>query len=115
MPEQILDDEVGLMNQHFNFMIDKVQELFRSNQAEQEKKKKAEIKALQSQINPHFLYNTLNTIRWMAIIQKSEPIQEAIEVLGRLLKSKFKSNNQFHTLEEEIANLNDYIYKIEVQ
>ncbi|WP_182200289.1 cache domain-containing sensor histidine kinase [Paraliobacillus salinarum] len=104
------DDEIGLMNQHFNYMIDQIQELFQTNLEEQEKKKTAEYKALQAQINPHFLYNTLNTIRWMAIIQKVEPIQEAIEVLGRLLRSKFKSPGQFTTLEEEIDYLKDYIY-----
>ncbi|GEN56463.1 sensor histidine kinase YesM [Halolactibacillus alkaliphilus] len=104
------DDEIGSMNQHFNYMIEKIQTLFRTNMEEQEKKKIAEYKALQAQINPHFLYNTLNTIRWMAIIQKVEPIQEAIEVLGRLLKSKYKSPEQFTTIEEEIAYLKDYIY-----
>ncbi|GHH99936.1 histidine kinase [Neobacillus kokaensis] len=103
-------DEIGLMSQHFNNMIDKIQELFISNMKEQEKKKIAEYRALQAQINPHFLYNTLNTIRWMAIIQKASSIQEVVEVLGRLLKGIFKSEAPFITLEEEISNLRDYIY-----
>ncbi|WP_160497431.1 sensor histidine kinase [Paenibacillus dendrobii] len=103
-------DEVGMMNKHFNFMIMRIQELFRSNLEEQEKKKNAEIRALQSQINPHFLYNTLNTIRWMAIIQKSDNIREVVEVLGRLLKNTMKHEGPFVSVEEELANLKDYVY-----
>lgn len=103
-------DEVGIMNKHFNFMIKRIQELFQSNLEEQEKKKNAEYKALQAQINPHFLYNTLNTIRWMAIIQKSDNISEVVEVLGRLLKNTFRHDGPFVTVEEELANLRDYVY-----
>lgn len=103
-------DEVGIMNKHFNFMIKRIQELFHSNLEEQEKKKNAEYKALQAQINPHFLYNTLNTIRWMAIIQKSDNIREVVEVLGRLLKNTIKHDGAFVRVEEELANLQDYVY-----
>ncbi|WP_168928813.1 sensor histidine kinase [Paenibacillus dokdonensis] len=103
-------DEVGMMNKHFNFMIMRIQELFHSNLEEQEKKKNAEYRALQSQINPHFLYNTLNTIRWMAIIQKSDNIREVVEVLGRLLKNTMKHEGPFVSVEEELANLRDYVY-----
>lgn len=103
-------DEVGIMNKHFNFMIKRIQELFHSNLEEQEKKKNAEYKALQAQINPHFLYNTLNTIRWMAIIQKSDNIREVVEVLGRLLKNTIKHEGPFVTVEEELSNLRDYVY-----
>ncbi|GAB6989252.1 sensor histidine kinase [Paenibacillus pini] len=103
-------DEVGIMNKHFNFMIKRIQELFHSNLEEQEKKKNAEYKALQAQINPHFLYNTLNTIRWMAIIQKSDNIREVVEVLGRLLKNTIKHDGPFVRVEEELSNLKDYVY-----
>lgn len=103
-------DEVGVMNKHFNFMIKRIQELFQSNLEEQEKKKNAEYKALQAQINPHFLYNTLNTIRWMAIIQKSDNIRDVVEVLGRLLKNTIKHDGPFVTVEEELSNLRDYVY-----
>ncbi|MBP2000077.1 two-component system sensor histidine kinase YesM [Paenibacillus shirakamiensis] len=103
-------DEVGIMNKHFNFMIRRIQELFHSNLEAQEKKKNAEYKALQAQINPHFLYNTLNTIRWMAIIQKSDNIREVVEVLGRLLKNTIKHDEPFIRVEEEISNLKDYVY-----
>ncbi|MFC7677641.1 sensor histidine kinase [Paenibacillus sp. GCM10028914] len=103
-------DEVGVMYKHFNFMIRRIQELFHSNLEEQEKKKNAEYKALQAQINPHFLYNTLNTIRWMAIIQKSDNIREVVEVLGRLLKNTIKHEGHFVTVEEELSNLRDYVY-----
>lgn len=103
-------DEVGAMYKHFNFMIKRIQELFHSNLEEQEKKKNAEYKALQAQINPHFLYNTLNTIRWMAIIQKSDNIREVVEVLGRLLKNTIKHEGPFITVEEELSNLRDYVY-----
>lgn len=103
-------DEIGVLNKSFNQMIDRMNDLFKEVLQEQEMKKDAEYKALQAQINPHFLYNTLNTIRWMAIIQKADNIKEAVEVLGRLIRDSFKQTSALVTLREELASIRDYVY-----
>ena len=68
-----------------------------------------EIKMLQSQINPHFLYNTLNTIKWMATIQGSEGIKEIAVCLGRILKSALDNTQDKISIREELGIINDYI------
>lgn len=103
-------DEIGLLSVNFNYMIERINSLFNQVIEEESKKRKAEIKALQGQITPHFLYNTLNTIRWMAIIQKSEGIKEVVDALGRLLRNTFKEKSTLTTLSEELSLIKDYIY-----
>ncbi|MHA0856305.1 cache domain-containing sensor histidine kinase [Paenibacillus sp. CMAA1364] len=103
-------DEIGLLSRNFNYMIDRIYALFNQVLDEEQKKKDAEIKTLQSQITPHFLYNTLNTIRWMAIIQKSDGIKEVVDALARLLRNSFKHMNTFITLREELGMIHDYVY-----
>jgi len=104
------EDEIGQLSMNFNYMIERINFLFSQVLHEEQKKKAAEIKALQNQINPHFLHNTLNTIRWMALIQKAEGIKEIVDALGRLLKNSFKNEHSFITLEEELLLVKDYIY-----
>ncbi len=64
---------------------------------------------LQSQINPHFLYNTLNSIKWMATIQNVSGIPEMITSLARLLRNIAKGTSELITIKEELDLLNDYI------
>lgn len=104
------DDEIGVLSDQFYYMLERIRSLFDEVLKEQEQKKDAEYKALQAQINPHFLYNTLNTIRWMAIIQKADNIKEMVEVLGRLIRNNFRHTGTFIPLREEFATLKDYLY-----
>lgn len=97
------EDEIGLLARSFNYMMDKMHNLFDNLLKEQ-------YKVLQAQINPHFLYNTLNSIRLMAIIHRVDNIKEVIDALSRLIMNSMKSEKQFVTIEEEINNLKDYIY-----
>src|SRR5690606_2842455 len=87
----------------FNYMIERVHILFNNLLEEQ-------YKTLMTEINPHFLYNTLNSIRWMAIIQKADNIKEAIDALSRLLLNTINQTERFVTIEEELQNLRDYVY-----
>jgi two-component system sensor histidine kinase YesM len=104
------DDELGDLTQNFNYMVLKIQDLIDEVINENTRKQDAEYRALQAQINPHFLYNTLNTIRWMAMIQKSDSIQNMVDALGRLLKSSTSKQKPIVTIAEEIDILKDYLY-----
>lgn len=103
-------DEIGLLSVTYNYMIERINSLFNQVVEEEQKKRNAEIKALQGQITPHFLYNTLNAIRWMAIIQKSEGIKEVVDALGRLLKNTFKQKSTIIFIHEELGMIKDYVY-----
>lgn len=103
-------DELGILTNNFNYMIKKVNDLLKEVLDENIRKKDAEYKALQAQINPHFLYNTLNSIRWMAIIQNADNIKKVVDALGRLLRNSTSKIDQYITISEEIDNLKDYIY-----
>lgn len=104
------DDEIGLLSLTYNYMIERINSLFNQVVEEEKHKRNAEIKALQGQINPHFLYNTLNTIRWMAIIQKADGIKEVVDALGRLLKNSFKQPGPLIALREELSMIKDYVF-----
>ncbi|MVQ36502.1 HAMP domain-containing protein [Paenibacillus sp. MAH-34] len=108
-------DEIGLLSSSFNYMIEKIQELISRMVEEQAKKKDMEYQSLQAQINPHFLYNTLNSIRWMAMIQKADNIKEMVEALGRLLANSTSKSEAMITIEEELAIVKDYIKIQEVK
>lgn len=64
---------------------------------------------LQAQINPHFLYNTLDSIKWIAVIQKNSGIVKAVTSLSKLMKNMAKGVNQRITLREELDLVNDYV------
>ena len=66
------ENEIGSLTKSFNVMTQRIHELMAQNIREQEAKRKSELKALQSQINPHFLYNTLDSIIWMAEGKKTK-------------------------------------------
>lgn len=70
---------------------------------------KLEFKVLQNQINPHFLYNTLNSIKWMATLQKNTPIRDMTGALGRLLQNISKGTAVKIPIYEEMSVLDDYI------
>jgi two-component system sensor histidine kinase YesM len=77
--------------------------------AREKKAQDLEYRMLLSQINPHFLYNTLNSIKWMASIQKASGIAEMITALSRLLRTVTKDSRKTASLKEEIALLEDYL------
>jgi two-component system sensor histidine kinase YesM len=106
------NDEIGVLNRGFNRMLDEFERLI-DNAVEDERSKKAlQFRALQEQIKPHFLYNTMNTIRWIAEIQNAGVVAAAIVALGRLFEYKYSLKNEFDfvKVEEEIRYLKDYIY-----
>ncbi|SFK66780.1 two-component system, sensor histidine kinase YesM [Paenibacillus sp. 1_12] len=103
------NDEIGLLSSSFNYMIERIQDLITEMVEEQTKKKDMEYQSLQAQINPHFLYNSLNSIRWMAMIHKADNIKEMVEALGRLLVNCTSKRDAMITIEEELTIVKDYI------
>lgn len=101
-------DEVGLLTQEFKVMLDKIEVLIYENYEKQILLKDTKYKMLQAQINPHFLYNTLNAIHWMIRAKKNDDAGRMIVELGILLRASFEEN-PYTTVEKEIDMLNSYI------
>jgi two-component system, sensor histidine kinase YesM len=102
-------DEIGTIGRGINILSEKITDLISSKVEYEKQKKDLEFKMLQSQINPHFLYNTLNSIKWMATIQNVTGIPEMTSALAKLLKNISKGTDQIISIEEEINLLNEYI------
>ena len=102
-------DEIASIGKVVNEMTLSVQHLLAVTQTQAEQKRKIELAMLQSQVNPHFLYNTLDSIHWMAVIQKNPGIQNMTRSLSNLLKHMAKGYNHKISLAEEVDLLMDYI------
>jgi two-component system sensor histidine kinase YesM len=102
-------NELGIMIEEFNRMSRSIHDLVEENNRIERGKKRAEIRVLQSQINPHFLFNTLNTIKWMAIAIRAANIMEIITSLGNLIQPIYKSSVPVVSLREEFAYIHDYL------
>ncbi len=102
--------EVHTIARGLNTMADRLQVLIRQEQESLMKVKNAEIAALEAQLNPHFLYNTLDTINWMAIAREEYPISNVISALGRVLRYGIDHSNGVVTLAEEENWLKQYLF-----
>lgn len=101
-------DELGELSESFNKMVSRLRDLINHMLKEQKKKADMEFEILQAQINPHFLYNTLDSIRWLAIMQNVENISEMTLALINLLKYNISKKNANVTLKEEIEGIKNY-------
>lgn len=101
--------EVGLLHRTFNRMLLRISELIDENYAKQLIIRETELKALQAQINPHFLYNTLESINWMAKVNKQSKISEMVEALGFLLRSSVNMSEKLIPLERELQIVYSYV------
>lgn len=102
------DHELGEIGRGINDLSENVYLLMNRRLEDEKQKKDLEYKMLQSQINPHFIYNTLNSIKWMATIQGSAGISEMTTALAKLLKSISKGTKLLVPIEEELSLLRDY-------
>ncbi|MDO4765084.1 MAG: histidine kinase [Eubacteriales bacterium] len=103
------NDEFGYVAKQFNAMCGKIKDLFEKNEEKQKMLRMADIKKMQAQINPHFLYNTLDSIKYLAKMNDQEEIFVMIKSLNSLLKNAFNLSKEFTTLKESIDNLSSYI------
>ncbi len=121
--EYAKQDEIGALGRKFNFMIDEIKSLIGQLnetiheleeekiqvQKEQAQKRKAELKALQAQINPHFLYNTLNSIVWMAERAGAREIGQMSKALGAFFELSLNSGKEWLPLEKELLQAESYL------
>lgn len=101
-------DEIGLLVRQFNRMSSRIEGLVEENAAMEKKKREMEIQALKAQFNPHFLYNTLNTVKWMAALKGEEDIVDCLDALGDILRPMYRGSSPFWSLAEEIDYIEDY-------
>ena len=102
------ENEIGSLTKSFNVMTHRIQDLMEQNVKEQEAKRKSELKALQSQINPHFLYNTLESIRGEAIIAGLDSVADMTEALARFFRYTITKVENLVSVEEELDNCETY-------
>jgi len=102
-------DEFGELAVNFNHMTDRIHELIERVYKAQIVEKESELKALEAQINPHFLYNTLSTISWMARKVNAENIEELAFMLSKFYRLVLSKGNSIITVRDEIELLKAYI------
>jgi len=104
------DGEFGFLARRFNEMDERIHALIVENYGIKLREKEAQIMALNLQLNPHFLYNTLNAINWMAIDAGQGDISEALYRLSQMLQQSFRNKQDLCTVEDDLHWLNDYLY-----
>ena len=107
--------EIRTMIHSFNRMVRELKASIEENEQVQQKKHQAEVRALQSQINPHFLVNTLNSIRFMAQVSKFDGIRKMAEALIKILSCSFRGSISFYTVREELDVLDSYLYLMKIR
>jgi two-component system sensor histidine kinase YesM len=107
--EVILNNEIGHLSKTFNVMICKIKLLMEAAVSNEKEKRKNEIRALQAQINPHFLYNTLDTIIWMSAGGKNEEVVEVTSALAKLFRTSISEGENLIPLAVEIENIKSYL------
>lgn len=102
-------DEAGQLQRNFRIMVQRIEELINENYVKQLAIKDTKFKALQAQINPHFLYNTLESINWSAKMNGQQQISQMVESLGSLLRSSISLKQPLIPLSQELDMINHYI------
>lgn len=102
-------DEITELGMSFNLMIGQIRDLLNAKILEQENLKKAELRALQAQINPHFLYNTLDTIVWMAESNKPDQVIEIVRALSSFFRIALSRGKDWISLRQEIEHVQSYL------
>ncbi|WP_042462340.1 cache domain-containing sensor histidine kinase [Neobacillus dielmonensis] len=102
-------DEVGMLAKSFNSMVLEIKDLIKQNYQIKLQQKEAELYALQSQINPHFMYNTLETIGMAVEEDEEETVVEMVSLLGRMLRYSISNKEKVVTIDQEVQHMQDYL------
>ena len=103
-------DEVGMVASSFNKMVSRIKELIEEVYVLNIRKKQAELDALQGQINPHFIYNTLETIRMLSVLHGVKELAEISRIFGKLLRYSVNCEGELVSVRDELNHLENYIY-----
>lgn len=103
-------DEVSELGRRFNHMMERIQELIQRVYEEQEHKREAELRVIQEQFKPHFLYNTLDTIGWMAREHQAYDIVHMLDALTNVFRIGLSKGKDYVSLEEEVKYVTNYLY-----
>lgn len=107
--EKFGDDEIGILGNQFKVMVKENLDLNERITSSKLKQREAELKALQAQINPHFLYNTLDSIYWLAKIKKAEDIADMAIALSDIFKLSLNKGSEITTVRNEIKQVESYL------
>lgn len=105
----VRSDEIGELTQGFNHMLKQIEMLVEEIRKQERQKREAELSALQARINPHFMYNTLNGLRWAALMEGNHRIAGLITSFVYLLKFSAKNQDALITLHQELELLQHYV------
>ena len=105
----LYDDEVGNLGRNFNLMLEKLEDEMAHTAAVEAEKRQAQIDILKSQINPHFIYNTMETFRMMALESGQFDLSELIACFGKMMRYNISHINELTTFEQEMQYLSYYI------
>ncbi len=103
-------DEIGVLGSSFNHMLERISELIHELYEEKQIRLEAQLKSLQEQIKPHFLYNTLDTISWMARAQNAMDVVHLVDALTNMFRVGLSSGRDYITLREEKNHVANYLY-----
>ncbi|KRE32794.1 sensor histidine kinase [Paenibacillus sp. Soil724D2] len=103
-------DEIGLLENGYNSMMKRIKELIEVEYQQEIDLKNAQLMAMQAQINPHFLNNTLNLMGGMALVKDAPEIYEITRVMGELLRYSISADGDLVPLEDEIKHMRNYLY-----
>ena len=103
------ENEIDRLGASFNMMTTEIKHLMEQNVEDQRQKRKSELMALQAQINPHFLYNTLDSIIWMAEWGKNKEVVLMTSSLAKLLRQSISNQNELVRVEEEVEYTRSYL------
>ena len=102
-------DEIRELAREYDIMVGRIRELMEANTREQEQKRKSDLKALQAQINPHFLYNTLDSIIWMGEMGQSEEVVQMTSALSKLFRISISKGSELIPVHTELEHVRAYL------
>lgn len=103
------NDEIGELKKTYNLMIQEIEKMIIKEVATEKQKRRFELDILNEQIKPHFLYNTLDSIAYLALCQNNKEVYGAINALGQFYKSSLNKGNELISLEKEVTMIKNYL------
>ncbi|WP_379163694.1 sensor histidine kinase [Paenibacillus sp. sgz5001063] len=109
------NDEIGMLGSHFNRMIVRVKDLLQEVSMTEKRKQKADMRALQNQINPHFIYNTLESIRMLAESSEDPRVAQLTYLLGLQMRYGIVRSEEMVTIRHELDHVRNYLHLLQIR